>query len=103
MQKVITISIDLQQLTQQTNGVFALSEVESLNDVLAEGWVIEDYTFLSDDAVNGKMPLLVILSDGTIESDLWPYNEDSYLDEFDENDFEEDEFDDDDDKEEKDK
>ena len=78
MQKVITVSIDVNQLVSQADGVFSLSEFEVLNDVLAQGWEIEDWTFLSDDPINGKIPMLVVLTDDAIAEE----SDDEFWEEF---------------------
>jgi hypothetical protein len=63
MQKVIAFSIDVNQLVSHSSDTFGLSEPEELNQLLAEGWEIEDWSFLTDDPINGKMPMLVVLND----------------------------------------
>lgn len=97
MQKVITVSIDVNQLVSQAEGTFAISELEVLNEVLEQGWEIEDWTFLTDDPINGKIPMLVVLNDDMIDEDideeLWA-EEDDFLeeDELDEDDLEDDDL-----------
>ena len=63
MQKVIAVSIDVNQLVSQSDHTFSMAELDELNDVLEEGWEIEDWSFLTDDPVNGRMPMLVVLND----------------------------------------
>ncbi len=73
MQKVIAVAIDVNQMVSQSNQIFAITELEELNDLLAEGWEIEDWSFLTDDPVNGRMPMLVVLNDSLlqVEDDLY--------------------------------
>lgn len=63
MQKVITVSIDVNKLVSATDDTFAVGQPEVLNELLSEGWTIEDWSFLTDNPVNGKVPMLVVLSD----------------------------------------
>ncbi len=63
MQKLITITIDVKSLQQEADGPFTVTEVDGINDLLEEGWAIEDYEFLSGDEESDKAVLLVILND----------------------------------------
>lgn len=69
MQKLITISIDTNQITKNTEGPFTINEVESLNEWLALGWEIEDWDFLKEVEVDGEVILLVILNDNALNED----------------------------------
>jgi hypothetical protein len=84
MQKVIAFSIDVNQLVSRSDETFSIAEPEMLNELLQEGWEIEDWSFLTDDPVNGKMPMLVVLNDDLMvtggEEEIWE-EEDAYLDE----------------------
>ncbi len=73
MQKVIAVAVNVNQLVSQSDQTFSMMELEELNDLLAEGWEIEDWSFLTDDPVNGRMPMLVVLNDNMlpIEEDLY--------------------------------
>lgn len=75
MQKVIAVAIDVNQMVSQSDQVFTITELEELNDLLAEGWEIEDWSFLTDDPVNGRMPMLVVLSDSLLQVDEELYEE----------------------------
>jgi hypothetical protein len=66
MQKVIAVAINVNQLVAQSDQTFAMAEPEELNDLLAEGWEIEDWSFLTDDPINGRMPMLVVLNDNLL-------------------------------------
>lgn len=84
MQKVITFSIDVNQLVGRSDETFSIVEPAGLNDLLSEGWEIEDWSFLTDNPVNGKMPMLVVLSDDIFaagQEELWEEDDDAYLDE----------------------
>lgn len=83
MQKVIAFSIDVNQLVSRSDETFSIAEPEALNELLQEGWEIEDWSFLTDDPINGKMPMLVVLSDDMMAAhseEMWE-EEDGYLDE----------------------
>lgn len=83
MQKVITFSIDVNQLVARSEETFSVVEPVALNDLLREGWEIEDWSFLTDNPVNGRMPMLLVLSDDIFsedEDELWE-EDDAYLDE----------------------
>lgn len=84
MQKVIAFSIDVNQLVSRADETFSITEPVAFNELLQEGWEIEDWSFLTDDPVNGKMPMLVILNDDLIVTggaeEIWE-EEDAYLDE----------------------
>ncbi len=74
MQRLITVSVDTTQLIQNPNDPFSLNEVDSVNDLLALGWEIEEWDFLKEDSGDGQILLLVTLNDemmfGDEESDL---------------------------------
>jgi|GEM_PF-1675918 len=68
MQKVITVTIDLersQEAGQQENGhsTSFVNEIPEINQWLEEGWMIEEWENLSASAVNGSITLLFILTD----------------------------------------
>ena len=74
MQKVIALSINLDQLMVRSDETFSISEPGALNELLQEGWEIEDWSFLTDDPVNGKIPMLVVLNDNMLaanEEEVW--------------------------------
>jgi len=86
MQKVIAFSIDVNQLVGRSAETFFMSEPEELNNILEQGWEIEDWSFLTDDPVNGKMPMLVVLNDDMTagigaDSELWEEEEDGAYEE----------------------
>ena len=69
MQKVVTVTIDLERLQeagqQQENAREAsfVSEIPEINQLLEEGWIIEEWENLSVNSVNGSVTLLFILAD----------------------------------------
>ncbi|HEY1166616.1 MAG TPA: hypothetical protein VGE90_15655 [Chitinophaga sp.] len=68
MQKVITVTIDLERLQEagqqeDAQAVSFAAEVPELNQWLEEGWVIEEWENLSANAANGRVTLLFILTD----------------------------------------
>jgi|GEM_PF-1797631 len=74
MQRLITVIVDTTQLIQNPNDPFSINEVDSVNDLLAAGWEIEEWDFLKEDTGDGQIVLLVTLNDdmmfGDEESDL---------------------------------
>lgn len=75
MQKVIAVAINVNQMVSQSDQTFTITELEELNDLLAEGWEIEDWSFLTDDPVNGRMPMLVVLNDSLLQVEDELYEE----------------------------
>lgn len=68
MQKVVTVTIDLERLQeagQQENApdVSFVNEIPAINQLLEEGWIIEEWENLSVNSVNGSVSLLFILTD----------------------------------------
>jgi len=96
MQRLITVSVDTTQLTKNPNDPFSINEVDSVNDLLAAGWEIEEWDFLKEDSGDGRILLLVTLNDemmfGDEESDLeddFDFDDDGEDDEDDEKEIEE--------------
>lgn len=81
MQKVIAVAINVNQLVSQSDQTFAIAEPEELNELLGEGWEIEEWSFLTDEPVNGRMPMLVVLNDNLLqmEDELYEDWEESEL------------------------
>ena len=75
MQKVIAVAINVNPLVSQSDQTFAMAELEELNDLLAEGWEIEDWSFLTDEPVNGRMSMLVVLNDSLLQVEEELYEE----------------------------
>src|ERR1043165_7082730 len=63
MQKLITVTIDVEKLQAGSNDHFSITEVEGINDLLDEGWHIEEWEFLTAEKEAEKAVLLVILND----------------------------------------
>lgn len=64
MQKLITITIDIANLQAQSEGAFSVQEAEAVSEVLAEGWNIESWEFVTGDAEASKAVILMLLNDG---------------------------------------
>ena len=92
MQKLITVSVNTKLLTQSTGNPFTINEVDSINELLQQGWEIEEWDFLKEGAGDGEILLLVILNDNAMFDE-----DDEMQDEFDYEDDDEDEEEDDDD------
>ncbi len=69
MQRLITVSVDTTQLTLNPNDPFSINEMDSVNDLLAAGWEIEEWDFLKEDSGDGQILLLVTLNDEMMFSD----------------------------------
>lgn len=91
MQKLITVSVNTQQLIQSPTNPFTIHEVDSINELLEQGWEIEEWDFLKEGEGDGEILLLVILNDEEMM--------DRFDDEFDEE-FDEEEDDDEDERDE---
>ena len=63
MQKLITVTVDTKQLSQSPNNPFTITEVDSINELLEQGWEIEEWDFLKEGEGDGEIILLVILND----------------------------------------
>jgi hypothetical protein len=64
MQKVVTVTIDIDKLQQTAKGQFAVTEVEEINDMLEEGWTIEEWDFITGEKEDEKAVMIFILNDG---------------------------------------
>ena len=69
MQKLITVSVDTKQLKQSPTNPFTINEVESINELLEQGWEIEEWDFLKEGTGDGEILLLVILNDDAMFDD----------------------------------
>jgi hypothetical protein len=63
MQKVITVAVDTKQLMKSPTNPFTINEVDSINELLEQGWEIEEWDFLKEGEGDGEILLLVILND----------------------------------------
>src|SRR4051812_20204009 len=93
MQKLITVSVDTKQLKQSTTDPFAINHVDSVNELLEQGWEIEEWDFLKEGGNDGEILLMVILNDDAMFD-----NDDEFNDEFDFDDDDDEEDDDEDDR-----
>ena len=64
MQKLLTLTIDIESLQASADGAFSLSEIDALNHLLREGWVLESWEFVSADTETRKPVILAVLNDG---------------------------------------
>lgn len=74
MQKVIFISIDVQELVAANHETFSFSSCEELNELLEDGWELEEWSFLLDDPIDNKVPIMVVLNNDMVTEDadeLW--------------------------------
>ena len=63
MQKLITITINLGKLQESSKGVFTLTDVEEINEMLEDGWRVEEWKFVTGEKEAEKAVLLVVLND----------------------------------------
>lgn len=68
MQKVLTVTIDLDRLQnagqeEDESSASFVSEVPEINQWLEEGWMIEEWETLNAHTANGSVTLLFILTD----------------------------------------
>ena len=89
MQKLITVSVNTKLLSQSAGKAFTINEVDSINELLQQGWEIEEWDFLKEGTSDGEILLLVILNDNQM------FDEDDEMEE--EFDFDDDDDDDEDD------
>ena len=78
MQKLITVRVDTRQLNQNPGEPFSMNEVDSVNELLEQGWEIEDWDILKEGQGDDVILFLVILNDQAMLD-----REDEYKDEFD--------------------
>lgn len=79
MQKLITVTIDVEKLQQASTGAFTVTEVEEINALLEEGWAVEEFEFISGEEESSKAVMLVVLNDSPEEEgfgDLFNMEED---------------------------
>ena len=63
MQKIVTVTVDTTQLSPGKVTPFAVNELEEINEILQQGWQIEDWDFLREGETDGQVVLMVILND----------------------------------------
>jgi len=90
MQKLITVTVDIATLQSQSEGPFSVQEIEAVSELLAEGWNIESWEFVTGDSETSKAVIMMLLNDGM---EGVGYEESYY--EMDESDFGDDEQDED--------
>jgi hypothetical protein len=70
MQKLITVTINVEKLQTASQGAFTLTEIEEINDLLEDGWNVEEWEFISSEQESEKAVLLVILNNELDEADF---------------------------------
>lgn len=69
MQRIVTVTVDTTQLNAGKLNPFAVNELEEINEVLQQGWQIEEWDFLKEGEADGLVVLLVILNDDLMFDD----------------------------------
>jgi hypothetical protein len=81
MQKLFTVTVNAKQLIEGAKSNFKVEEVEGVNEFLEQGWQIEEWNFLKEEAGSGLIILMVILNDSTMFIDQEELSEDFYMEE----------------------
>jgi hypothetical protein len=81
MQKLFTVTVNAKQLIEGAKSNFKVEEVEGVNEFLEQGWQIEEWNFLKEEAGSGLIILMVILNDSTMFIDEEELSEDFYIEE----------------------
>jgi len=69
MQRLITVGIDTKQLLKTAGNPFIINDVDSVNELLEQGWEIEEWDFLVEDTGDGQLLLMVTLNDDAMFDD----------------------------------
>lgn len=70
MQKLITVTINVEKLQSANEGAFTISEVEEINAILEDGWNVEEWEFITSDQETEKAVLLVVLNNEPAEPEF---------------------------------
>jgi len=81
MQKLFTVTVNSKQLIEGVKSNFKVEEVEGVNEFLQQGWQIEEWNFLKEEAGSGVIILIVILNDSSMFIDEEELPEDFYMEE----------------------
>jgi hypothetical protein len=81
MQKLLTVTVKAKQLIEGVKSNFKVDEVEGINELLENGWQIEEWNFLKEEAGTGVIILMVILNDSSIFIDEDELSEDFDMEE----------------------
>lgn len=81
MQKLFTVTVNSKQLIEGVKSNFKVEEVEGVNEFLEQGWQIEEWNFLKEEAGSGVIILIVILNDSSMFIDEEELPEDFYMEE----------------------
>ena len=76
MQKLLTVAIDAKLLINGLQAPFKITEVVAINELLEQGWEIEEWNFLKEEAGTGVIILIVILNDSSMYVDADELSED---------------------------
>ena len=64
MQKLITLTIDIGKLQEQSSGPFAITEIDAITELVSAGWVVESWEFVTGEEERTKAVILMMLNDG---------------------------------------
>jgi len=67
MQKIATITINIEKLQETSKGPFTLNFVDDLNSILDEGWEIEKWEILTKDKESEKVVILIVMNDDMLD------------------------------------
>ena len=81
MQKLLTVTINAKQIIEGAKSNFKIEEVEGVNELLYQGWQIEEWNFLKEEASTGVIILIVILNDSSMFIDSEELSDDFDLEE----------------------
>ncbi len=85
MQKLVTVTVDIAALQSQSEGSFSVREIDAVGELLAEGWNIESWEFITGDQEVSKAVILMLLNDGMdgigYEESFYEMNETGFGDE----------------------
>lgn len=66
MQKLLTVTVNAKQIIEGAKSNFKIEEVEGVNELLYQGWQIEEWNFLKEEASTEVTILIVILNDSSM-------------------------------------
>ena len=79
MQKLITVTINIEKLQESSKGPFTINDVDEINELLQQGWAIEQWEFITGEKETDKAVMLIVLNDDNSYGDFgdeFPYDED---------------------------
>ena len=69
MQKLITLTINIEKLQEGSKGPFTITEVEEVNELLQQGWALEEWEFITGEKESDKAVMMLVLNDDDTEGD----------------------------------